>query len=87
IGAITSGIAGAIAAWLGGLWLIIIFYAPAAATVIAEIIRRAIQKRRGKYIALVACAVFIIGGFIGAGALVFFTWGGWRFDLTRFASR
>lgn len=87
IGAIASGVAGALAAWLGGLWLITIFYAPVAATAIAEIIRRAIQKRRGKYIALVACAVFIIGGFIGAGALIFFTWYGLRFDVTRFASR
>lgn len=87
IGALTSSISGAIAAFLGGLWLITIFYAPAAATAIAEIIRRAIGKRRGKYIALVACAVFIVGGFIGAGALIFFTWGSWRFDLARFASR
>lgn len=87
IGAITSAIAGAIAAWLGGLWLITIFYAPAAATGIAELIRRAIGKRRGKYIALVACAVFIVGGFVGAGALSLFAWGAWRFDLARFASR
>jgi len=72
---------------LGGLWLITIFYAPAAATGIAEIIRYAIGKRRGKYLALVACAVFIIGGFVGAGALARLTWSAFRFDLARFAAR
>ncbi|MBM3130115.1 MAG: hypothetical protein FJ009_16010 [Chloroflexi bacterium] len=69
IGTIASIIAGGIAAALGGLWLIMIFYAPAAGGIIAEIIRRAIQKRRGKYIALVACATLVVGGFIGASAL------------------
>lgn len=87
ISALTSGMAGALAAWLGGLWLIMIFYAPAVATAIAEIIRRAIGKRRGKYIALVACAVFIVGGFSGAGVLLFFAGGASSFDLARLASR
>lgn len=87
VSALTSSVAGAIAAAMGGLWLIMIFYAPAAATAIAEIIRRAIEKRRGKYIALVACAVFIVGGFAGAGALILFTWSARRFDLMLLASR
>jgi MFS family permease len=87
VGAIASGLAGALAMIIGGLWLIMIFYAPAAGGLIAEIIRRAIQKRRGKYIALVACAVFILGGLTGAGALLLLTWGTRRFDLALLASR
>lgn len=87
LGAIASSIAGALAAWLSGLWLMMIFYAPAVATGIAEILRRAIGKRRGQYIALVACVVFIVGGFLGAGALFLFVGGVWRFDPTRLVSR
>jgi len=87
VGAIASGLAGALTMIIGGLWLITIFYAPAAGGLIAELIRRAIQKRRGKYIALVACAVFILGGLAGAGALLLFTSSARRFDLTLLASR
>jgi hypothetical protein len=52
-------------------WLAIIFYAPAAGGVIAEIIRWSIQRRRAKYIWLVACASFVIGAFLAGGALPF----------------
>jgi len=69
VGTIASIIAGGIAAALGGFfWFFAIFYAPAAGGIIAEIVRWTIQKRRGKYVWLVACAVLVIGGFIGAGA-------------------
>jgi len=87
VGASASGIAGALAMVIGGLWLIMIFYAPAAGSIIAELVRRAIQKRRGRYIALVACAVFLLGGLAGAGAVLWVTWGTRRFDLTLLASR
>ena len=69
VGTIASIIGGGIAAALGGLfWFFAIFYAPAAGGIIAEIIRWAIQKRRGRYLWLVGCATLVIGGFIGAGA-------------------
>ena len=67
VGIVASIIAGAIAVAIGVFWLFVIFYAPFAGGVIAETIRRAIQKRRGRYIWLVACAALIVGGAIGAG--------------------
>lgn len=70
VGLLASIVAGGIAAALGGLfWFFAIFYAPAAGGLIAEIIRWTIQKRRGKYIWLIACATLVVGGFVGAGAL------------------
>ncbi len=69
VGTIASIIGGGIAAALGGLfWFFAIFYAPAAGGIIAEIIRWATQKRRGRYLWLVGCATLVVGGFIGAGA-------------------
>jgi hypothetical protein len=67
VGSVVSIIGGAIGAALGGIWLIAIFYGPFAGGIIAEAIRRTIQKRRGKYIWLAACVTVVIGGFIGAG--------------------
>ena len=73
VGTIAAVVAGGIALLLGsfGLFAILlsIFYGPAAGGVIAEIIRYAIQRRRAKYIWLVACATVIIGAFLVAGAL------------------
>jgi len=70
VGTLVSIIAGGIALAIGGIfWLAVIFYAPAAGGVIAEIIRRSIQRRRAKYIWLVACAAFVLGAFIAGGAL------------------
>jgi MFS family permease len=69
VGLITSIVGGAIAAAIGGFWFFAIFYAPVVGGIIAEIIRRVIQKRRGRYIWLVACGAVIVGGFIGAGLL------------------
>jgi hypothetical protein len=43
---------------------------PAAS--IAEVIRWAIQRRRAKYIWLVACATVVLGAFLVAGALPLF---------------
>ncbi len=73
IGVIASVIAGAIAAALAGLWLIAIFYAPFAGGVIGEIIRRAIQNRRGQYVAPVAVAAVFIGSAIGTGVFALIT--------------
>jgi MFS family permease len=70
IGLITSMIGGAIAMFIGNIWFFaVIFYAPAAAGIIAEIIRRVIQKRRGKYLWLVACGAFVLGALIIGGML------------------
>lgn len=70
VGTVVSIIGGAIGAALGGIWLIALFYGPFAGGIIAEAIRRTIQKRRGKYLWLVACATVIVGGFIGAGITI-----------------
>ena len=68
IGTIASMIGGGIAMAIGGIWFYaVIFYAPAAGGVIAEIIRRVIQKRRGKYIWLVACVAFVLGALVIGG--------------------
>ncbi|MBI5301287.1 MAG: hypothetical protein HY868_04050 [Chloroflexi bacterium] len=69
VGLILAGIGGAIAMVLSGMWFLAIFYAPAAGGAMAEIIRRAIQKRRGKFIAWVAAGATVVGSVIGAGAL------------------
>jgi hypothetical protein len=67
VGTIVSMVGGGIAAVIGGFFLIAIFYAPFAGGIIAEIIRWSIQKRRGHYVWLVACASVVLGGLIGAG--------------------
>jgi hypothetical protein len=67
VGTLVSMVGGAIAAAMGGFFLLAIFYGPFAGGVIAEIIRLPIQKRRGRYIWLVACASVIVGGLVGAG--------------------
>ena len=69
VGTIASLVGGGIALLLGGFWFISIFYGPAAGGIIAEVIRFAIQRRRAKYIWLVACATVIVGAFLVAGAL------------------
>jgi len=70
VGTIASMVGGGIAVLIGGFFfLAAIFYAPFAGGIIAELIRAPIQKRRGRYIWLVACASVIVGGLIGAGFL------------------
>ena len=68
VGVIASIVSGAMAAAISGFWLFAIFYAPVAGGIIAEITRAAIQKRRGRYVWLVACAMVMLGTFVGAGA-------------------
>jgi hypothetical protein len=65
-GGLVSIAGGAIAALIG-FFLFEIFYAPFAGGIIAEIIRYAIRRHRGRYMWLVACAMVVIGGIIGAG--------------------
>ncbi len=64
IGSVLSFIAGAIAGVLGFLWFLAIFYAPAAGGVIAEGIRFAIRKRRGRYIGILAAALVVLGALV-----------------------
>ncbi|MBI4787997.1 MAG: hypothetical protein HY782_13245 [Chloroflexi bacterium] len=67
VGFILSFIGGLIAALLGGLWFFAIFYAPLAGGIIAEGVRFVVRRHRGRYIALIACAMVVIGGFINIG--------------------
>lgn len=72
VGIAVSTVAGAIATAMGGFVLFVIFYAPFAGGVIAEIVRRAIQRHRGRYLWLVACGALVIGSAIGAGVFPLF---------------
>ncbi len=68
VGVVASVIGGAIAALLGGIFLLLsIFYAPFAGGIISEAVHWSIQRRRGRYVWLVACASVVVGGLIGAG--------------------
>jgi hypothetical protein len=69
VGLIVSIVVGALALLLGGIWLLMIFIAPMAGSAISEAIRFTIQRRRGRYIAVVACAAMLIGSLIGASFL------------------
>jgi len=62
IGVILGAVGGFIMLLIGGFWLLAIFAGPLAGGVISEIIRRAISKRRGRYIALTACIAIAAGG-------------------------
>jgi hypothetical protein len=68
VGTLVS-IAGGAIATLIGFFLFVVFYAPFAGGIIAEAIRFSIQRRRGRYIWVVACAAVILGGLIGASLL------------------
>ena len=57
IALLLSGVAGALLSPLG--WLVI-FLAPMAGGVIAEIIRRAINRRRGRYLAYSAVGAMVM---------------------------
>jgi hypothetical protein len=45
-------------------WLLAIFVGPVAGGIISEAIRRAISKRRGRYLALVSCVAVVIGALV-----------------------
>ena len=59
VAAVLSGIAGALITALG--WFVI-FLSPMAGGVIAEVIFRAVRKRRGKYLPLAAVGGAVLGG-------------------------
>lgn len=67
VGIAGASIAGVIGAAISGFWIFMVFYGPLAGGAVSEIIRRVIQKRRGKYIWLIACVMFVVGAFAGAG--------------------
>ena len=56
---VLSGLAGALLVRLG--WFVI-FIAPTVAGIISEIIRRAIGRRRGKYLSYVAVGCMLLAG-------------------------
>ncbi|MBI4674657.1 MAG: hypothetical protein HY741_23680 [Chloroflexi bacterium] len=62
IGVILGAVGGFVMLLIGGFWLLAIFAGPIAGGIISEIIRRVIGKRRGRYIALVACVAIALGG-------------------------
>ncbi|MCL5950371.1 MAG: hypothetical protein M1132_01380 [Chloroflexi bacterium] len=66
-----SAIGGAVAVAIG-FFLFEIFYAPFAGGIIAEVIRYATSKHRGRYLWLLACATVLVGGVGGAGLLPLF---------------
>ena len=67
IALVASVIGAAIAFALSGIFLLAIFYGPFAGGIIAEVIRRPIQKRRGRYIGLLASAMVVLGGLVIIG--------------------
>lgn len=71
IAAPLAGLAGLLSFWLGFL---VLFLAPVAGGVIAEIVRWAVRRRRGRYLSWVAAGAFVLGclpllGFPLLGAL------------------
>lgn len=64
-----SIIVGALLPWLMSMipygWLFMFFLAPAVSGGIAEAARRAVGRRRGRYIWLVASAMGVLGGLLG----------------------
>lgn len=69
VGIVASTIGGAIALALSGFWFINIFYGPAAGGAIAEVIRRSVQRRRGKYLALASALTVVLGALVIVGGL------------------
>ncbi len=61
IGVILGALAGLVMSLIGGFWIVAIFAGPIAGGIISEAIRRAIGKRRGRYIALAACGAVAVG--------------------------
>ncbi len=62
-GIVMSFITGAAGLFFGAL--IGIFAGPAAGGIVAEAIRASVQKRRGRYLALVAAIAIVLGGLFG----------------------
>jgi len=71
VAAIATPIAGWVAGMFGfwGIW-IALFLGPAAGGSLAEIIRKAVARRRGRYLWLVACVGTALGAIVGSVALL-----------------
>ena len=71
VGFVLSFVGGLIGTLLGGIGffaiLLAIFLAPIASGIIAEGMRFAMRKHRGRYVALLGAALVIIGAFINIG--------------------
>ncbi len=84
VGSIASVVGGTIAMFIG-FFLFEIFYAPFAGGIIAEIIRYAIRRHRGRYMWLVACATVVLGGVVALfGFPLFGAIASGRLDLALF---
>lgn len=94
IALVLGALGGVAMSLIGGFWIVAIFAGPAAGAIISEAIRRAISKRRGRYIALTACTAlalgtllvvlvpflpFILAGATGILTRVLFNFGLWIF--------
>jgi hypothetical protein len=69
--ALILGAIGGFGISLIGFWLVAIFVGPVAGGIISEAIRRALSKRRGRYLALVACTALVIGAVVALFAPYF----------------
>ena len=69
IGFVLTAIGGAVASILGGFWLFAIFAGPAAGGLVAEAIRLAVQKRRGRHLAWLVGLAALLGALVSPGLL------------------
>ncbi len=65
VGVILSAIGGLVMGFIGGFWILAIFAGPIGGGVVAEGVRAATQKRRGRYLWLIACGAIVVGGVVG----------------------
>ncbi len=72
IGFVLGLIGAVIATAIAGLWFLAIFYGPFAGGIIAEGIRFALRKHRGRYIWLVACAMVLLSALMVIGGPALF---------------
>ena len=71
VGIVLSIIGGMVMGFIGGFWIIAIFAGPIGGGIVAEGIRAAVQRHRGRYLWMIACAALIVGSFLG---LLGLTW-------------
>lgn len=65
VGIVISAFGGIVMGFIGGFWLLAIFAGPIGGGIVAEGIRAATSRRRGRYLWLIACAAIVVGGFLG----------------------
>ena len=75
VGFVLSAVCGLVMGFIGGFGFLAIFAAifagPAGGGIVAEGIRAATSKRRGRYLWLIACGAIVIGGLVGLVAPAF----------------